>query len=217
MPLEAGISKLQIAKIIILMFALLMILLFNGKIKKCISAWRMRFAGASGSTSASGQAQGPAPANDSPSAIDPQGLGRTIEGSLPLSEIRRILASSDISEAVKTLFSEKGMKKVQEMPDHLERDIFSFQTPGAAPSRPAGEARGKVPGSQRALTSSGGIPRFKLEATLTGGAPVAVINNQPLIIGQSISGYQLREIRDRRAVLTRDGQDIVLELAREEK
>ena len=237
MPLEAGTSKPQMAKIIILMIALLIVLVFNGKIKKCISGWRMRLAGTAGSTSASGQAQGPAPTNDSPSETDHQGLSRTIEGGL-ISQISRILASSDISQirrslpsALKILSSKgvaggdlkKGMKTGQEWPDHLERDIFSFQTPGAAPSRPAGEVtkqQGRVENiyhSSQSGLAQGGIPKFKLEATLTGGAPVAVINNQPLMIGQSISGYQLREIRDRQAVLTRDGQDIVLELAQEEK
>ena len=199
MPVEEGVSKPQTVKMVILAGVLLVVLVFNGKIKKCISTWRMRLAGTT--------------QDGSSPQTDLQGAGQTIEGRLLIPEINRILALCGINnEAGGKALSGKAGQPGQELPDHLERDIFRFQNEGAPAGQPARAAEQK-----KGAPSKKGIPRFKLEATLTGDNPVAVINNQPLMVGQSISGYRLREIGDRQAVLTRDGQDIILEIAGEEK
>ncbi|MEW5800998.1 MAG: hypothetical protein AB1847_02730 [bacterium] len=188
-------SKSQSVKFSILLALLLLVLVFNGKIKQRISAWRMR---SMGETERAGE-----------SALKDIGLS--------LSGISQILGEKFILPS-----SEKGLKEIQGWPDHLVRDIFSFgtmqdQTPDEKTRRATGAAtdvsRKGEHGEQPAKVASS---RFKLEATLTGGAPIAVINNQPLAIGQSISGYQLREIKDKEAILTRDGEDVVLKISPEE-
>ncbi len=83
----------------------------------------------------------------------------------------------------------------EKWPDHLDRNIFQFK-------------RGRrtfIPGRYSKKT-------LRLEATFTGGQPMAVINNQPLSIGESISGYQLSEIKDKLVILTKDGKNTTLSL-----
>jgi hypothetical protein len=186
-------SKSQTVKITILLAVLLVVLLFNGRIKKIISDWRTR-------SSDEAKTRNASPSRDI---------------NLPLSGIARILHEKLIIPSL-----EKEQKAGQDAglhnwPENLARDIFNFETSRKS-TGDAGDAsrkkRKREPPAQQNAAS-----RLKLEATLTGGAPVAVINNQPLMIGQSIRGYKLREIRDQEAVLTKDGKDIVLKISQDLK
>ncbi|MEW6380607.1 MAG: hypothetical protein AB1611_13515 [bacterium] len=191
--METGISKSQGIKVAVLGAVLLVVLILNGRIKNRISAWRMRLQGTKVQNTSS--------------------AGREENGS-PMSEISRIL-----SEKLNIPPLEKILKANQELPATVERDIFRFQPAGnlrQTATNAAAEGPPRKPESESAASREN-PPGLKLEATLTGGSPLAVINNQPLKPGQSIMGYYLREVRDKQALLSRNGQDIILTLDQEER
>ncbi len=90
----------------------------------------------------------------------------------------------------------KGKKAtLEEWPENLERNIFDFK---------------KIKAAKRKRTRS--RPKLKLEATFPGDPPMAVINNQPLLIDQTISGYQLLEIDEAKVILIKNGRQVTLTL-----
>ncbi|MGA1870136.1 MAG: hypothetical protein ACMUJM_16490 [bacterium] len=92
-------------------------------------------------------------------------------------------------------FTLAGQVGDQQWPEHIERDIFEFEI----------QRRTFFPTRHSEKT-------LRLEATFTGGQPMAVINNQPLAIGDTIAGYQLKEVQDRLVILTKDGKNTTLKL-----
>lgn|SRR5690554_382725 len=70
--------------------------------------------------------------------------------------------------------------------------------------------------SEAGVVSGGAAPqidrsRYELSFIRTGGdQPVAVINNQPLTIGDRVSDALVRDIRAGEVVLLIDGQELVL-------
>lgn len=94
------------------------------------------------------------------------------------------------------------------LPDHLERDIFDFKR---APRRP----KYKKYSAAKKLKKTKKINKFKLEATFTGGRPLCVINNQTLNIGDKISDYMVQEIQDGLVILNDSGKTITLRLKQE--
>lgn len=189
--METETSKSQGVKVAVLGVILLVVLIFNGKIKKSISAWRTRL--------------------HSPKARGTPGPGRE-DSSSPLAEISRILSEElNIPPLGEILIAN------QELPDTVKRDIFRFQSSDTIRQAVTGTGAERPLRKQETAPSGEGSPGLKLEATLTGGSPLAVINNQPLMPGQSIMGCQLREVRDKQVLLSRNGQNIILTLDQEER
>ena len=92
---------------------------------------------------------------------------------------------------------------IEKSPDQVKRDIFAFLTEQASFS--ASQQKEEQPPNTALLD-------LKLEATFTGETPIAVINNQTLLIGQNILGYQLQEVHEEQVVLMKDKQTVILSL-----
>ncbi|MGA1823220.1 MAG: hypothetical protein ACMUIP_01060 [bacterium] len=134
-------------------------------------------------------------------AIETDSQGKSCNGDLHISFLTP--SASQSSNLEDHVMRERGLKissfKLADIswdekwPDHLDRDIFQFKT------------------KKRFFFQPKVTPKpLRLEATFTGGQPMAVINNQPVSIGESIEGYQLTEIKDSLVILTRDGKDTTL-------
>lgn len=199
--MDTKISKSDRIKLTILTAILLVVLLFNGKIKGIVASWKTRLQQDRQTRSAT-FSDGPKGARAS------------------LSEISRI-----ISEELSIPPLDQILKANQEWPDRVDRDIFKFQSSSSYRQQPAAATATRSDGplknhkqrnSEEPALSWPQPPRLKLEATLTGGTPMAVINDQPMMPGQSIMGYQLREVRDKEVVLSKNGRDIILTLDQEE-
>ena len=96
--------------------------------------------------------------------------------------------------------------------ENITRDIFTFQK---KPLPKKLSINKKVKNKKKKKQKKG--HSIKLEATITGDEPLAVINNQPLLLGQNIFGYKLKKIEEGVVTLSGKGKEIILKLGREKK
>jgi len=161
-------AKSQILKIAIPSGILLIVLLFNGNIKKSISSFRTK------------------DDNSKASASKKKGAASSIE--------------QEIRQELEKISKEKHQQSsIEESPAKVKRDIFAFLA-----EQPSSSAFKKK-----------GLLDLKLEATFTGETPIAVINNQTLLIGQNILDYQLKDVQEGQVVLMKDEQTFILSLKTE--
>jgi len=171
--METNISKSQILKLAIPSGILLIVLLFNGNIKKSISSLRAENADSRAS----------------------------------MSKKRGAASSSSIEKEIRQELQKISKEKHQQSslkgsPAKVKRDIFAFLTEQSSSSA----------FKKQEDTKRGDLLDLKLEATFTGETPIAVINNQTLLIGQNILDYQLIEVQEGQVVLIKDEQTFILSL-----
>jgi len=171
--METNISKSQILKLAIPSGILLIVLLFNGNIKKSISSLRAENADSRAS----------------------------------MSKKRGAASSSSIEKEIRQELQKLSKEKLHQSslkgsPAKVKRDIFAFLTEQSSSSA----------FKKQEDTKRGDLLDLKLEATFTGETPIAVINNQTLLIGQNILDYQLIEVQEGQVVLIKDEQTFILSL-----
>lgn len=162
-----NIAKSQILKLAIPSGILLIVLLFNGNIKKSISSLKT----GDGDSSAS------------------RSKKKGAASSLSIEQ--------EIRQELQKISKEKHQRSsIEESPAQVKRDIFAFLTEQSSSS----------------AFKKKGLLDLKLEATFTGETPIAVINNQTLLIGQNILDYQLKDVQEGQVVLMKDEQTFILSL-----
>lgn len=166
-------GKSEILKLAIPSGILLIVLLFNGNIKKSISSLRTKKADSRAS----------------------------------MSKKKGAVSSSSIEQEIRQKLQKISKEKHRQpalagSPAKIKRDIFTFLTEQSSSS-----AFKKEKDTQRE-----DLFDLKLEATFTGETPIAVINNQTLLIGQNILDYQLKEVKEGQVVLMKDEQTFILSL-----
>ncbi len=163
-------EKSQILKLAIPSGILLIVLLFNGNIKKSISSLKTR--------------------DDNSKASASKKKGAASSSSI----------EQEIRQELEKISKEKHQQSsIEESPAKVKRDIFAFLA-----EQPSSSAFKKK-----------GLLDLKLEATFTGQTPIAVINNQTLLIGQNILDYQLKDVQEGQVVLMKDEQTFILSLKTE--
>ncbi|MBN1227493.1 MAG: hypothetical protein JXA79_10910 [Deltaproteobacteria bacterium] len=166
-------DKSQILKIAIPLGILLVVLLFNGNIKKSLSSLRTNDAGSSTSRS---KKKGAA-------------FSLAIE--------------NEIRQKLQKISKEKDQQSTLEKSSpNVKRNIFAFLAEQSSSSAFKKEKTIK----KKDLLD------LKLEATFTGQTPIAVINNQTLLVGQNIQDYQLKEVHEGQVVLMKDKQTFTLSI-----
>ena len=160
-------AKSHILKLAIPSGILLIVLLFNGNIKKSISSLKT------------------GDDNSKASASKKKGSASSLS------------IEQEIRQELEKISKEKHQQSsIEESPAQVKRDIFAFLAEQSSSS--AFEKKGLLD--------------LKLEATFTGETPIAVINNQTLLIGQNILDYKLKEVQERQVVLMKDEQTFILSL-----
>ena len=129
------------------------------------------------------------------------------------SKKRKAASSLSLEQEIRQQLQKRSKEQnrqssLEASPAQVKRDIFSFLTEQSSSSafKEKGLDIKKVD-----------LLDLKLEATFTGDSPLAVINNQTLMIGQNISGYQLMEIKEGQVVLEREKRTYVLSLKAEKE
>jgi len=170
--METNMGKSQILKLAIPSAILLIVLLFNGNIKKTISSLKTK--------------------DDNSSASVFQKKGATSSLSI----------EKEIRQELRKLSEQKHQQStIEKSPAQVKKNIFVFLSEQSSSS-----AFKKKDIKKKDLLD------LKLEATFTGETPLAVINNQTLLIGQNISDYQLKEVQEGQVVLMKDKQTFTLSI-----
>ena len=101
----------------------------------------------------------------------------------------------------------------------LGRDLFAFadshyatQKPGAQLAGAAKSPASTVDNSQQAQIVTEAARSLKLQTTIVGAHPRAVINGQLVGPGDKIAGFTVRRILDRKVIVEMDGVQVRLEM-----
>jgi len=201
--MEIGASREQITKVMILAGILVLVLIFKGPIQKGIYSLRKRSKSAA---SVPSTRRGAAPAVLKPS-------DNLMNDNLMNDNLTDESLMKELAEASRP--RDAIAPGEDEWPECIRRDIFAFPKAPApvrkAPASYSEPKRARRTESKTEPTLEGIKAKLHLEATVTGGQPMAVINNKPLTVEQSILGCKVMDIQEGKVTLsTRNGRKFSL-------
>ncbi|MGA1876401.1 MAG: hypothetical protein ACMUIA_12420 [bacterium] len=195
--MEIGASREQIIKVMILAGILGLVLIFKGPIQKGIYSFRKR---------AKSAASVPSTRRRAAPAVPKPGDNLVNKNLADESLMKELAEASRPREAISP--------GEDEWPECIKRDIFAFpKAPEPVRKAPASYSepkRARRIESKTEPTLEDIKAKLHLEATVTGGQPMAVINNKPLTVEQSILGCKVMDIQEGKVTLTRNGRKFSL-------
>ncbi|MBL4702176.1 MAG: hypothetical protein JKX85_13060 [Phycisphaeraceae bacterium] len=124
---------------------------------------------------------------------------------------------TESTDAVKRILlsSQKPVVPVK-LPDISKRDLFALDLtdyPTEAVETPKKRPVDRKPqGDKIENELKGMVGRIRLESTVLGSRPCAVINGQIVVVGQSIEGLILKEVQNRQVLLEYRGRMVRLRM-----
>lgn len=178
---EKNLTKPQVIKVMLLTGVLALVLILKGPIQRTIRSWR-------------------------------HGSSYTLAKypDLKAYPAHREIAQTTMKDLYSPISGNKRELALALCPEQLSRNIFAYQKGSASPPESNSASFGLEQPKKQPTLKAELEPSLNLQATFTGNAPMAVINNQPLMLHQSIAGFEVEEIGDGRVVLVQNDQKIIL-------